>query len=66
MDWQTAVVALVAAGAALYAGRAFLRQFLHRDDEPTACAHCPALEAFERGRVKASGASGAPPAPGSR
>lgn len=39
---QLIIVALAAAGAALYAVRAVWRQFESPDDEPHGCQGCPA------------------------
>jgi len=42
VDVQLIIVALAAAGAALYAVRAVWRQFESPDDEPHGCQGCPA------------------------
>ena len=54
MELQWIVVGLAVAVAAVYAGRVFLRQFRHADDEPAGCANCPALEAIEQAQRRSS------------
>jgi hypothetical protein len=49
MDLQQLIVTVVAALAALYAGRAMWRQFGQPDDEPRGCAACPAKELGQTG-----------------
>jgi hypothetical protein len=49
MDLQQLIVTVVAALAALYAGRAMWRQFGQPDDEPRGCAACPAKELGQAG-----------------
>ena len=41
IDWQFTIVAIVVAIAAVYTGRAFLRQFSKGEDEAAGCAGCP-------------------------
>jgi hypothetical protein len=40
-DWQFIFVLIVAAVAAVYAGRVFMRQFRQSEDEAGGCASCP-------------------------
>lgn len=44
IDPQLAIVLVIVAVAALYAGRAFLRQFWVSEDEPGGCATCASNE----------------------
>jgi len=54
-DLQFWIVVVAVAVAALYAGRRVLAQFERSDDEPAACASCPAAEAYrEAGRSGSS------------
>jgi hypothetical protein len=41
IDWQFTIVSIVVVIAAVYTGRAFMRQFGKGEDEAAGCAGCP-------------------------